>query len=1235
VTVLQLVERERNRLRRMHLLAGIALAAAATCAVLAFGVLALGGSRWLALPRPMPFLVWVVVFAVDGLIVWWTWRHLARAVSRAGVAAEIEREQALRAGALRGALEIADSGALGRRAAERLAKQLDGRSQLAPGAHRSALRRAGQTLAAALAAALLLGWAAPVFGDGLMAILLPVNAWRGTLLPKLAFRDLPTHVLRGEELSLDVLAPGRGSVVLSQRTTGEAWKSNTLRTAAGGVASTRIGPLRGDLTLVVSDGRSASDTVVVRVTDRPFVGAVSMRAIYPAYLGRPSEGLPIGEPARVPQGTTVELSGRASTMLSSIRLVGPDTVALRADGHAFSGRLGAKRSGRWNWAAVGATGPIVDLPLPLELEVVPDSAPRADIIQPTGDTAVAGQDRVALRLAASDDHGIASIELLSWRESALGERQPTVSQRITMQPSTVWSDVAELDLAPRDLRPGDALHVKVVAHDNSPWGQRGESRELLIKIPTMEERRSLARDAADSAVRAAQSAASDQRAVQKHADEAARDRRQSANRQNAESGESSAKGDDKGTMSYEAAEQAKAVAKEQREVVDRVKNLQKQAAALEEQLKAAGALDSALAQQLREAQELLRQALTPELLAQMQKLEQSAQQLQGDQSQQALKDLAAMQQRLREQLEKSAEMLKRAAYEGAMETLKDEAKEIADRERQLADSAAARSRREQRQDAERLADRSKRFAEDVQKLQERLQRDKAEAGKAKTEEASRRAESSEEKMRQLAGAERRQAGESPQERSGEAKAGESREQRAGDKQGAESRQQAAKSQEQKSGDAQAGKSQEQKSGDAQGAKSQEQKSGDAQGAKSQEQKSGDAQAGKSQEQKSGDAQAGKSQNSDKGTSQRQGKESGSKDSQSGQSPNSDRGTSQGQQSSSSAQQTASEAAEQMDRASQAMQDARDAQVKEWKQELTSELDRAVQEMLQMAREESAMEEKARSGQSKPEELRGQQSALKQGVDQTAQRLSEEGRKSSLLSGRSQRAVADAQQKVQQAMQALAEQRGSQAASSLGEAAESLNRAAASLARDRERANSASSASGFQEMLEQLQQLAKRQGSINSQAQGLMPMPGGQMSQEMQATARALARQQRQVAQRLEELGDAAGGDRAAQLAKEARQLAEALDGGRVDAATVARQQQLFRRLLDAGRTLEKDEREDGTKREAKAATGDERFTPTNDDAKGKDAQRFREPNWNELRGLTPEERRAILEYFKRINGQNP
>jgi hypothetical protein len=332
----------------------------------------------------------------------------------------------------------------------------------------------------------------------------------------------------------------------------------------------------------------------------------------------------------------------------------------------------------------------------------------------------------------------------------------------------------------------------------------------------------------------------------------------------------------------------------------------------------------------------------------------------------------------------------------------------------------------------------------------------------------------------------------------------------------------------------------------------------------------------------------------------------------------------------------------MQQAAQDLADARDQQVGEWKKELTDALDQSIQELLQMAREESAMEQQARAAgqnQQQSQDLRGQQSAVKQGVEKTGERLQKEGQKSSLLSGRSQRAMNEAKQKVEQATQQLSDPARSgqqQAANSLGEAAEALNKAAASLARDRERANTSQSATGFAEMMQQMQEMAQKQGSINAQAQGLMPMPGqSQMSPEAQATARALARQQRGIANQLEELGDAAGGDRAAELAKEARQLAEVLEQVRVDAATVARQQQLFRRLLDAGRSLEKEEREDTEKREAKAATGDQRFDPGDDAARGRAATKFREPTWSDLRGLSADERRAILEYFRRINSEKP
>jgi hypothetical protein len=321
----------------------------------------------------------------------------------------------------------------------------------------------------------------------------------------------------------------------------------------------------------------------------------------------------------------------------------------------------------------------------------------------------------------------------------------------------------------------------------------------------------------------------------------------------------------------------------------------------------------------------------------------------------------------------------------------------------------------------------------------------------------------------------------------------------------------------------------------------------------------------------------------------------------------------------------------MQQAAQSMQDAREAQVNDWKKELTSELDQAVQEMQQLARQESALEQQARSG-AQGDDRRAAQSAIEQGVAKASERLQSAGRKSALLSPRSSRAVNEAQSKVSQATQSVGANgsQSSQQAGALKEAADALSTAAASLARDRERANSAKSASGFSEMIQQMQEMAQKQGQLNAQAQGLMSMPSGAGSGQGQSLARQLARQQRSIADQLDDVGDAAGGDRAAQLAREARQLAEALDNGRLDAGTLARQQQLFRRLLDAGRSLQKEERDDSGKREATSAKGDESFTPT-DKVDARAAIKFRPPTWQEMRELSPEERRAILDYFTRIN----
>ena len=1087
MTVGNLVDREWRELQRAELLAGVLYGAGAVSLGVGLGAILLGGTRWLALPRGVPLALWFVLAGLLGWLAVRTRRRLAREATRVCVARAIEDEHGLRRGQLVGAIELEGRGALASRAAGTVRGGLPASGPFAPSMRRASSRRAGIAAGVAGAGALVLASATPLFGDGLRAVMSPIDAWRGALLERPRIEGAPAELLRGSPLRVTVHAPGRHRVILAVRQTGEAWREDTLAVdRATGSARWTMDALRGDVRLVATDGRTASDSVVVRAADRPFVGAVVLRASYPSYLGRQPETLPVGEPLRLPRGTSLAVSGRASVPLVSVQLDGAgERHELAAIGHKFTGTFIAVRSQRLEWAVRSADGTVPDRPPPLELVVLADSAPRIEITSPSSDTLLVAGDSAALGVGASDDHGIAAVRLRVMRGA-----QSSVSP-VAGAVGTAWAGAAPLDLSMLGLRAGESMRVRAEAVDASPWAQVGRSREVVVRRATRDEIRASARALGDSAVQAARAAVSAQQALAQRTDEAARAQARSSNSSSRQESASSAPSAQRQPgMSYEAAEKARALAQEQRAMAERVDKLRDATRQLEQQLRAAGALDSALQRQLAEAQALLRQALTPEMLAQMQKLENASRQQDGQQARDALRDLARMQQQLREQLERSAEMLERAAAEGAMQTLGDQARELAAKERALADSATrsdagARDRSDQ---ASKLAAQSEQLRDAMSELQSRLEKNRAEAGATRTARAAGYAASSDSAMRRAA---------------------------------------------------------------------------------------------------------------------------------------------QAMQANGSGSQQAQDAASQMEKSAQAMQDARSAQVKEWKQELTSALDQGVQEMLQLARQERALGQQARSGE-KADDRRGAQSAVEQGVDRASQRLGEAGKKSALLSPRAQRAVEDARQKVSEATRSVSQApaSGAQQAGALGDAADALTRAAAALARDRERTNAANSASGFGEMLQQLQQAAQKQGQINSQAQSLLAMPGGTPS--AQALSRALARQQRGVADRLEEAGDGAGGDKAAQLAQEARRLADALDGGRLDAGTIARQQQLFRRLLDAGRSLEKDEREDTGKREATSAKGGETFTPTGT-VHGRAAVRFPPPKWEELRGLPPDERRAILDYFTRLN----
>ncbi len=1116
MTTLRVVHDEVRRLQRRALVAGTLLPLAAFIGLLATFARVLADGAWLELPRLLPLLGWLVATAAAVALGRFLRARLAARAEPRAVAAAIEDEQGLRRGSLSGLLEVEGSGVFADHAVGQAEHRLSAASARPAPLLRRRLQRAA--LLATLAIAQVLALATSSYAsrpDGWRALLNPFDAWRGALVAPLRFDVAPTRAQRGEDLSIAILAPGRRSVQLRHRARGEGWRESTLPVDAEGRAIATLDDVRADLTVVVSDGRAGRDSVDITITDRPFLGDVNVLARYPSYLSRGDERLPADQPLRVPTGTRLELSARASAALSAatLRVGGGDDalradrgdIALRTEGQRVSGTLVATRSARWEWTAVGAVQAIEDLPPALDIEVIPDSLPRVEILAPTGERMVDARAVVALELLAQDDYGLRDVAL---RLQRAGEDAPFATVALAEARESIWSGTHTLSLAPIGLEPGQTVEVTLAARDAAPGNRLALSAPLRLRVPTANEARAAADAAAEAAVaaadaatraqaelaertanearargdRGAESSVNDARAQQQQRQQAGQPQGQAPNPANDPNAAREALG-------FEGAERAKEIAQEQQALRDQVQRLEDASRELEDRLRQAGALDSTLQRQLAEAQRLMREAMTPEMQQAMQDLENSTRQLDGARTRQSLQQLAQQQQRMREQLERSAEMLRRAALEGQMQTLADRGQDLAEQQRAMADSAG--NRPPSREQAQAMQQQSQDLARQAEQLAERLQQQQAQAGAERTQQAAQQARNAAEQMAN--------ASRDPQ----------------------------------------------------------------------------------------------------------------------------------------SAQQSAQRAADAMQQAAQDLSQARERQVGEWKAELTDALDRSVQEMMQLASSQDQLAQQARENNAAPD-LRGQQSALQQGVQTAQQRLAEESRKSALVSQRSQELLQRAEQRAAAAAREAAAGRSGQTEQAMREAADALRQAAAQLTRDRERAASSNSATGVAEMLRQMQELARQQGGLNAQMQSIMPsmQQAGQQGQAeaARAQARQMARSQREVARALDDISDADPTGRAQDLAREARALAAALDQGAVDPSTKTRQEQLLRRMLDAGRSLENDQRDESSRREARAARSVERLRPDGE-ASGAAAERYRVPTWDELRGLSPADRRMVIEYFRRLNAE--
>lgn len=204
------------------------------------------------------------------------------------------------------------------------------------------------------------------------------------------------------------------------------------------------------------------------------------------------------------------------------------------------------------------------------------------------------------------------------------------------------------------------------------------------------------------------------------------------------------------------------------------------------------------------------------------------------------------------------------------------------------------------------------------------------------------------------------------------------------------------------------------------------------------------------------------------------------------------------------------------------------------------------------------------------ETADQQQDLLSGLARTTNQLYELSQKTFFVTPEIGKALGKSMSGMRQSLQSLEARKSGTSLQGQGEAMAGLNEAVSQLRNSMKKLNGASSAIGFQEMMQRLTGMSEQQQGINQRTSEMGQKPG--MSMEQQAAMSRLAAEQRAVQKSLEQLLKEVGnrGELLGDLNKvseDMEKVVQELQKQNVNRSTLDRQKRILSRLLDAQRSM--------------------------------------------------------------------
>jgi hypothetical protein len=220
---------------------------------------------------------------------------------------------------------------------------------------------------------------------------------------------------------------------------------------------------------------------------------VRAHLVFPGYLDRAAVTIPDPTLLEVPRGTSIEITAtpRIDAEAAELR-IGDRTVPMERGGDAFVARFVAREDGALVLRA-RSSGAWVHDATARNVRTREDEAPRVVLSTPSEDLILDEAEQVAIEWEASDDVGIAHVELVvRARDGRESKRRVASPEGLT--PSARGS--LPLDLAALGLAPGDSVSIRIEARDENdvsgPSVGRSAERTITIASQATQRERDLA-----------------------------------------------------------------------------------------------------------------------------------------------------------------------------------------------------------------------------------------------------------------------------------------------------------------------------------------------------------------------------------------------------------------------------------------------------------------------------------------------------------------------------------------------------------------------------------------------------------------------------------------------------------------------------------------------------------------------------------------------------------------------